>query len=162
MRSIETIHKGAQKIIEKAIRDESRAQGHYLTGKMEQSLTASTQKEGNADVMEGTAISYTKFVNEGFPAASASFKQMPFLIEYFKLRGLPEKEAVGAAAATIRVWQRDGMPTAASSRFSKNQKRIEMIQDAMKAADTVLDAYMNKAFDAAVNEQFLKEKSETI
>lgn len=162
MKSIEAIYRGGQRIIEKAIREESRAQGHYLTGAMEQSLDASNKREGDTDVLEGTAINYTKYVNEGVRAESASFKQMPFLIEYFKKRGLPEKEAVGAAAATIRVWQREGMPTAASSRFSKNRKRKQMIEDAIKHIERSLDSYMSKSFDDAVNQQFLKEKSETI
>jgi hypothetical protein len=162
MKSIEAIYRGAQKILEKAIRDESRAQGHYLTGAMEESLDANNQKQADADVLEGTAINYTKYVNEGVRAESASFKQFPFLIRYFQLRGLPEEEAKRAAAATIRVWQKEGMPTEASSRFSKNRKRKQMIEDAIKDASNALDKYMSTSLDAAVSKEFLKEKSETI
>jgi len=162
MQSIETIYRGAQKIIEAGIRKESRDQGHYLTGAMEESLDAENRKEKGADILEGVAVKYTEYVNQGLPKESASFKQFPFLVEYFKLRGLQEEEAKRAAAATIRVWQKEGMPTKASSRFSKNKKRQEMIEDAIKKVSERLNAYMSKSFDNAIHKEYIKEKSETI
>lgn len=162
MMTIKDIYEGAQRLIDQVIRKEMVDQGHHLTGAMEDSLDASVLKKGKAELMEGFAIHYTKFVNEGFPAASASYKQAPFLIDYFKKRGLEEKEAVGAAFATIKTWMRDGMPTQASKAYSSTGSRTNMIENALLGASSDVDEYMSNSFDFMVEENFQKEKSETV
>lgn len=161
MKPFDIIYRGAQKIIERAIRQESQTQGHTLTGTMETSLSAEHTSKAGEEVLEGTAVGYTSIVNDGFPASSASFKQFPFLVQYFQLRGLPEEEAKRAAAATIRVWQREGMSTKASARFSKTGKRQEMIEDAFEKAKADLDSYMDSSLNKAVDDLFKREKSGT-
>src|SRR5205085_1958203 len=104
MTTIADIYRGAESFINELLRKEIVAQGHHLTGAMEESLEAKVGKRGKAETMEGFAVLYTKFVDEGVPAASASFKQFPFLVDYFRKRGLGDQEAKGAAAATIKVW----------------------------------------------------------
>jgi hypothetical protein len=153
---LKTIYSGAEKLINQLIRKESTAQGHYLTGALEDSLTSKVVKND----LQGFAIYYTKFVDEGVPAESASMKQFPFMVRYFQKRGLEEKEAKAAAAATIHKWMKEGMSTQASKRFSKTGARQNMIEAAFTSPS--IDQYMSETFDFAVEEKYLKEKSETI
>ncbi len=162
MTTIEEIYAGAERLINQFIKKEMIDQGHHLTGAMEDSLDYTVINDGKTQTMEGFAVHYTKFVNDGVPAKSASMKQFPFLVEYFKQRGLPEKEAMGAAAATIKVWMKEGMSTQASKRFSKTGSRQNMIENAFVGNESKLDDYMTSGIDFVVEERFQKEKSETI
>lgn len=168
MTTISDIYKGALVLINQELRKEMFAQGHHLQGKMEDSLDADVLKEGKADVMQGYAVYYTKFVNEGFPPQSASFKQFPFLLDYFIKRGYPVastggKLTAGALAAmTIRKWMREGMPTQASKRFSSTGSRTNMIENAFVGAEPKIDEFMSSGLDFVVEERFQLEKSETI
>lgn len=167
--TIQDLYKGAEPLINDLLRKEMKAQGHHLTGAMEDSLGSEIFRKGKAEVMEGIAVNYTKFVNEGFPAESASFKQVPFLIEYFVKRGFPMASsnsqtttAIGMAFATVRKWMKEGMPTQSSKRFSSTGSRTNMIESAMTGAATKIDEYMTNGLDFVVEERFQKEKSETV
>ena len=92
MSTMKDVYKASEPLINEILRKEMVAQGHHLTGAMEESLSSVLSTIGNSEVMEGYAVHYAQFVNDGFPAKSASFKQLPFLIEYFVLRGHPLKE----------------------------------------------------------------------
>ena len=158
MTTVKDIYEGAVRLINNFIIKEIVAQGHRLTGKMEESLDSKIFKKGKAEVMQGFAIEYTKWVNEGFPAASASFKQVPFLIEYFKKRGYEEKEAVSFAFATVKKWMKEGMPTQASKRFSSTGSRTNMIENSFVGNKDKLNEYMGNGFEFAVTERFKKLK----
>lgn len=162
MIDIKTIYAGAAAFINQILRKESTAQGHYLTGSMEDSFEGKVVKEGKADVLNGFAVAYTQYVNEGVPPQSASFKQAPFLIRYFQQRGLPEKEATAAAFATIKVWMKEGMSTQASKRFSQTGSRQNFVENAITGNEARIDEYMSNAFDHSIDEAYRKEKSETI
>jgi hypothetical protein len=162
MIDIKTIYAGAEALITQILRKESSAQGHYLTGAMEDSFEGVSSKEGQADVLNGFAVAYTQYVNEGVPAKSASFKQAPFLIRYFQQRGLPEKEATAAAFATIKVWMKEGMSTQASKRFSQTGSRQHFVENAITGNEDKIDEYMLNSFDFAIDEAYHKEKSETL
>lgn len=169
MTTIADIFQGAERLINEIIRKEMVAQGHHLTGAMEESLSSNIYKQAKAEVMEGTAVYYTKFVDEGFPAASASFKQVPFLIEYFIKRGYPVAStnpgtltATQLAFMTVKKWMKEGMPTQASKRFSTTGSRTNMIESAFVGADSKIDEVITGGLDFVVEEYFQKEKSETI
>lgn len=169
MTTIADIYSGAERLINAFIRKEMIAQGHHLTGAMEDSLDSDVFKQKKADVMEGFSVYYTKFVNEGFPAKSASFKQIPFLVEYFIKRGFPiasttpgTTTAVQMAFATIKKWMKEGMPTQASKRFSSTGSRTNMIENSFEENRAKLDEYMSSGFDFVIDEHYRKEKSETI
>lgn len=163
MIDITQIYEGAENFINQLLRKESSAQGHFLTGALEASLDAKISKQGKADIMDGIAAYYTQYVDQGFPAESASMKQFPFMVRYFQARGLDEKEAKNAAAATIKVWMKQGgMPTQASKRFSETGSRTNMISNAMVGADAQINEYFSNAFDFAFDEKYHETKSETI
>lgn len=160
--TIQQIYQGAQVFIAQFLSTESALQGHTLTGAMEQSFTSQTSKQGTADLMEGFAVDYTQYVNDGIPAASASMKQFPFVVKYFQLRGLQEKDAKAAAAATIKTWMKQGMSTQASKQYSQTGARQNFIDAAFQGNNAQLDEYMGNTFDFAMDELYHKEKSETI
>lgn len=168
MTTIADIYKGAEAFLNDIIRREMVAQGHHLTGAMENSLEADISQDRKADIMQGFAVYYTQYVDQGFPAKSASFKQFPFLLEYFIKRGYPEKSASGEltapalAAMTIKKWMREGMPTEMSKRFSSTGSRTQMIENAFVGAAAKIDEYIGNGIDFVVEERFQMEKSETI
>lgn len=160
--NLKEIYDGAQRLLTELISDEFHKQGHTLTGKMAESITAKQKKDGRVHVLEGQAIKYTDFVNDGFPAKSASMKQFPFVKAFFILRGLGDAEAGGAAAATIKKWMKEGMSTFASRRFSKTGARQKAIEKAFSKNTSKLHNYMTNTFDFAVDELYKKEKTETV
>jgi hypothetical protein len=168
MTTIPDIYEGAERLINDILRKEIIAQGHHLTGAMEESLSAETSTKGNTEIMEGFAAFYSQFVNDGFPAQSASFKQYPFLLEYFIKRGYPVFSTSGnitagqLAAATIHKWMKEGMPTQASKRFSETGSRTNMIENAFAGNSDKIDEYIGNGLDFMVEEEFQLEKSETI
>jgi hypothetical protein len=151
-----------RKLLDDSIKKESREQGHYLTGGLERSLTATVTESADVTVLEGEVAFYANILNEGVRPEKASMKQFPFLVKYWMLRGLDEKAAGGAAAATVKKWMKEGMPTKASSRFSKTGQRKEMLTRAIgkvsKRVDTVIMGDLSKEVD----KEFLKTKSETV
>ena len=117
-------------------------QGHVLTGNLVNSLrweieTGDTKLTGKIYIAD-----YGLYVNNGVSAVNIPFsgtgsgggtsKYIQGLIRFFLLRGLGDKEAKSAAFATARKHKKEGMPTKSSSRFSKNGKRKEALDDAIK------------------------------
>lgn len=165
MTTIADIYKGAEPFLNSIIKNEMIAQGHHLTGAMEDSLDSDVKKTGKADIMEGVSVYYTQWVNDGFPASSASWKQFPFLVEYFKARGVTgenDRDAKGAAAATIQKWMKEGMPTQASKAHSSTGSRTHLVENAFAGNESKIDEYFLNGFDFVVEEKFKKEKSEKI
>ncbi len=168
MTTVKELYQGAERLINEILRQEMVDQGHHLTGAMEESLTSETKSTAKQDIMQGLAIGYTKFVDQGFPAKSASFKQVPFLIDFFVKRGFSlvarsgEFSAVAMAFATVQKWKKEGMPTRSSARFSKTGARTNMIANAFVGSASKIDNFMTDGFDFLVTEKFKKERDETI
>lgn len=160
--SIKEIYGGAFRLINELLRRELDEQGHRLTGALEDSLDATQEKDGRDYVLTGTAVDYARFVQDGFPAQSASMKQFPFVYRYFLQRGLEDQEAKRAAAATIRTWMNQGMPSVTSKAFSKTGSRTDFARNAFVGAASRIDEYMGNSFDFVVEEEFQKTKSETV
>lgn len=157
----------AAKVINARIITEFRAQGHHLTGAWEQSVTTVVADSGAT----AYANEYGGIVNTGVPADRIPYngrtghggqsKYITGLFNYFKLRGLPEKEAIRAAFATAKKHSKEGMPTAASVQYSKTGSRVRFLQTAIKNVPEA-DAIILAGVDAEVDLEFNKEKSETI
>lgn len=160
--TFEELYKGAKNLINQLLIEEFRAQGHSLTGRTEESFDGIITDERGEAVMEGIMVDYAKYVKDGFGPESATMKQFPFLVEYFQKRGYETKEAKRFAAATIKKWQQEGMSTQASKRFSKTGARQGFVESAFVGNEFKIDDYMSKSYDFMINEDYLKEKSETI
>jgi hypothetical protein len=162
MITIDDIYQGAERFINSIIRKELDDQGHTLDGTLSDSLTSRTKKTGASKVMEGMAIYYAQFVDQGVKPESASMKQFPFVKAYFIKRGFSDEQAGGFAAATIKKWMKEGMSTNASKRFSKTGARQQAIESAFVGNSNKIDDYMEKSFDFYMDELYKSTKSETI
>jgi len=172
MRSPEEILRGGAGIIEAGIKEESRAQGHYLTGGLEKSLSHIAGKFGPFRMLTGTGVSYANVLNYGVTAARVPFKEgsgagtsqyIEGLKQFFMTRkGLGEKEALSAAIATAKVHKKEGMPTRASYQYSSTGARTGMIEIAMRKVEPRLDAHIVTGFDNLVSDVFARVKSETV
>ena len=162
MSKVEDIYPGAERMINEIIRNEFIAQGHTLTGTAEASLGYQSSSTGKTDTMTGTMVDYAKYVRDGFPAESSSFRQFPFVYKYLLQRGYPDKEAKRFAAMTIRKWMKEGMSTQASKRFSSTGARQHFVESAFTGHEHEIDQYMSSSLDFLVDEEYHKEKSETI
>lgn len=160
--TIEEIYREAADFINKILRKELVDQGHHLTGALEESIAFTISKTGDINRLEGFAAHYSQFVEHGFPASSASYKQVPFLIDYFIARGLDEKEATAAAFATVTVWMKEGMPTQASKRFSSTGSRTNFVDHAFTEHAAEINKAIEVNIDKAVDELFKREKNEII
>ena len=84
------------------------------------------------------------------------------LFKYFILRGLPQNEAMSAAVRTYKKHKEEGMPTEASKRFSKTGERKHFIERTWKENEQKIDSIFDLGMDNIFNEEFKKQKSETI
>ena len=123
-------------------------QGHNLTGRLKgsfETVTTSTNSGIKADIMvEG----YGQFVDQGVKAARIPYsgrsgrggksKYIEGLKDFFIKRGRGATEALRAAFATAAKHRREGMPTRASYRFSRNGKRLGIITDEIPGIETDL------------------------
>lgn len=160
--TMEKLLKQVDAIILPQIIDELRAQGHYNTGKLEESLESEIVVKNQDGSLEGSALYYALILHHGFGPEKASFKQFPFLVEYFESKGKSEKEAKQYAAMTIRKWMKEGMPTAHSYSYSSNGERLNVISLVKKAVNGKINFAMSKGIDQIVNQKFHETKSETI
>ena len=123
----------AMKRLQADLRTELKAQGHYLTGKLNDSIDYEIEVVGDIvrAVMEcedyGLAmefgvtadkIPYTPGGNRG-----GTSKYIQGLIRFWNLRGVSGREGVRAAFATAAKHKREGLPTRASFSFSTTGAR---------------------------------------
>lgn len=78
------------------------------------------------------------------------------------MRGLDDKTAGNAAAATIKTWMKTGMSTTQSARFSQTGARQRMVEAAMLGGSVMIDEYMSASLDFMIHENYSQEKSETL
>lgn len=160
----QSILKSAASKLNKALTQELRDQGHYLTGSLENSINNyyTIEPMTRKYVLRGFALDYAKSLNEGKGPRSKSLPTIEELRKYFILRGLSVFEATQAAFLTHRRHKKEGMPTKASSRFSKTGERKKFIERAWKSNEQKIDSFMDGEMDKLVNNEYSKQKTEII
>lgn len=142
--ALDIMIKGAQR--------ELNAQGHSLTGNLINSFTKDIKIFANSmqgdiyaarhgDAMDTGIKSYKIPYERGSGAKVSKF--IDALINYWTKRGLGTIEAKRAAFATANVQKREGMPTRASYRFSRNGRRTQWKKHTIDATQNNI----SKAFD---------------
>jgi len=125
--------------LNKLIKARFSEQGHHLSGAWEASMRTEAT-ETNANVY---ANDYTGYVDRGVNAANIPFspgsgakhsKYIEALTRYVKARNMTndDKEALNIAFAIAHKHKKEGMPTGASRRFSKNGKRTDFLSDVLE------------------------------
>lgn len=107
------------------LKQELRAQGHYLTGSLEASIKSKQTTSGNKSVSEMEALEYADDLFEGVAPEHIDQADIAGLTEYAKKRfGLSGKTAIKAAIAIARKHREEGMPTKASYQYSSTGERL--------------------------------------
>jgi hypothetical protein len=130
---------------------ELRDQGHNLTGDLITSLEYRVRTTVGGIIVEFLSNNYGAYLNTGIPAYRIPYTPggrrrggtsmyIQGLIRYVERRiGLRGREAVGVAFAIARAHKREGMPTQASHRFSKNGRRTGWIDAVLKGEEKEID-----------------------
>lgn len=153
----------AAKFLNSLLIAELRDQGHYLTGALENSINTSMSIESqkNQTIVHGFALDYAIKLNN----PQHEIRNLPTvqeLIKYFLLRGLSPMNANAAAFLTRKKHLKEGMPTKASSRFSKTGIRIQFMDRVWKSNEQKIDQKMIAGMDDIFNTEVKKQKSEVI
>lgn len=165
--------KEATQIVSDIIKDDLaerlRQQGHNNTGKLIASMDAHIKFVSDSIVAGFMMNDYWGYVNSGVSAERIPYrrgsgarksKYITALIEYFKSKGLNDVTAKRAAFATATVHKREGMPTRASARFSKDGQRKGFLTNYIDNNNTI-QSLLSDSIDDAINNQ-LNEIIETI
>jgi len=111
-------------------------QGHNNTGSLLNSIDFKAYQAADTIVSDFFMNDYWNKVNYGVSASRIPYrpgsgakksKYIDALINYFLSKGYSDKESKSFAFATATIHKRDGMPTKASSRFSKTGERTGFI-----------------------------------
>lgn len=111
-------------------------QGHNNTGSLLNSIDFKAYQAADTIVSDFFMNDYWNKVNYGVSASRIPYrpgsgakkrKYIDGLINYFQSKGLSDAESKRAAFATATIHKREGMPTKASSRFSKNGERTGFV-----------------------------------
>ena len=122
------------------IRKQYALQGHILTGRLANSMRYEITQEDVRLIGKIFMEEYGLDLNNGVRAKAIPFGNNQAardyragLMRFWMLRGLSFAGAKRAAYFTHKKHREEGMPTKASSRFSKNGKRVGALDDAIKA-----------------------------
>lgn len=150
-------------LLNKALAIELKDQGHFLTGALERSINSAYRviEKSKETELNGYALEYAQDLETGQPS-NGKLPTVQELYKYFLLRGLNQTEATRAAILTQRKQAKEGMPTKASSKYSKTGERKKFITRAWKSNEQKVDSLLDSGMDDIFNEQFLKQKTETI
>ena len=108
-------------------------QGHNNTGSLLNSIDFKAYQAADTIVSDFFMNDYWNKVNYGVSASripgsgAKKRKYIDDLINYFLSKGYSDKESKSFAFATATIHKREGMPTKASSRFSKNGERTGFV-----------------------------------
>lgn len=171
--TIYQVLKKAQKTLDEALKKELRDQGHHLTGELEGSITGEITALPDGWQLIGTSLSYGQILNAGVRPDRIPFsgtggggggksQYIEGLKRFFMLRGLSEKEAQGAAFATAKKHQQEGMATDASERFSSTGTRFQFIKYAEEKVSQVCDTIVSDGIDEVVDNVYNQTASEII
>lgn len=173
MKEVVEILQDAANLVEAGLVDELRAQGHYLTGRLENSITGRLRQKGGDVAIEGESLYYAGILHHGVrpdrvpytPGAktgAGTSRYIQGLMTYFKLRGLGEEEAKRAAFATAAKHKKEGMPTSGSYAYSQTGKRKDFITDTSEKVNGRLTGIMSGGIESLVSGKFNETKSEII
>ena len=123
-------------LIKQDISTKLKEQGHNNTGSLLNSISYKITQTADSIITDFYMNNYGNIVDFGVRANRIPYrrgsgakksKYIDGLINYFQSKGLSDEESKRAAFATATIHKREGMPTKASSRFSKNGERTGFV-----------------------------------
>lgn len=160
------ILQSAAALLNRAFKKAFQEQGHTLTGGWERSVLGTVKAnelKGEANfyggiLNAGTTPGRIPFGGKGSKKTGRASKYIQGLISYWKLRGLSDKEAIRAAFATAHKQKVEGMPTAASNRFSATGKRTAFVASVEQSVGKEVDNLVLNGLDRVLNETLKEPK----
>ena len=121
-------------LIKQDISTKLKEQGHNNTGSLLNSISYKITQTADSIITDFYMNNYGNIVDFGvranrIPYRRGSGKKSKYidgLINYFQSKGLSDAESKRATFAAANVHKQDGMPTKASSRFSKQVKEQDL------------------------------------
>lgn len=144
----------ALKYVADTAKAELRRQGHYLTGKTEQSFEIQIDKGVDTEIgrilVDVQAIYLDKGVKPervpyGGGGGGGKSKYIEALLEYVKRRkpGISDREAKGFAFAIARKAKQTGHPTPGSYAFSQSGQRLGWIESTADQVENNIEQLLN-------------------
>jgi hypothetical protein len=150
--------------LQRSFRDELKAQGHNLTGKLSDSIIYDIEKDSDTVTAKMYIENYGLSVEFGVPAnripysgrtgSGGTSKYIQGLIRFWELRGLSGRNATSAAFATAAKHKKEGMPTRSSFGFSSTGERTGFIKRAIEAQTPKIQGAIEHKFGAILQLQF--------
>jgi hypothetical protein len=154
------IAEGLMSIFQQSIKRKAILRGHSDRGDMVNSIVYELSEAGDTVTATMYGNNYSVYVNYGVAAGRVKYP-IKVMIDYLKRKGLPEKEATSAAWATRAIHKKEGMPTKASARFSKDGKRTHFVNDgfdeAMDEAIRYFEETTNNTIEVTISGIFKSE-----
>jgi hypothetical protein len=151
------------------LREKLRAQGHRLTGALEQSLQFVIKETGGGVLCTMYGADYSIFLEKGVAASNIPFtpgrrgnggtsQYITGLIIFWQNRGLSGRDEIGAAFATATKHSREGMPTRASYRFSSDGTRLgfaaTVLSETENEMTTIIETKYGYYLELTIGEAF--------
>lgn len=167
----------ANTVLVNELRNEFAAQGHHLTGALEDSIHGVVSEysdywiESEGNRLQGYALFYGNILDKGVSPERVPFQEgsgaihskfIDALIGYFEARGHSAKDAKSYAFATAKVMKQKGMPTPGSMSYSSTGQRTDFINNMNNKMTTTIDPIILNGINELVHIEFNKTKSETI
>lgn len=144
----------ALKYIADAAKAELRAQGHYLTGKTEQSFEQQIDKQVDKEIGRILVDVHAIYLDKGIKpervpyrrgSGAKSSKYIEALLEYVKRRkpGISDREAKSFAFAIANKAKQEGHPTYDSFSYTKNFRRMGWIEATTDAVEDNIEQILN-------------------
>lgn len=134
-----------------------KAQGHYNTGKLANSIYDEIDIIGTTIVSSFYYEDYGEFIDKGIAAGRIPYKRgsgaksskyIDGLVSFFKGKGLSETNSKRAAFATANAQTREGMPTRGSYAYSNDGTRTGFVNTVIFENSNLLDSLFDDAVAA--------------
>jgi len=142
-----------------------KAQGHYMNGAVVREADFVLETKLNSLDLSIFMFPYGGYIESGVSASNIPYsgnsgsggtsKYIQALIGYaMKRMSLPDQKAKQVAFAIATKQKREGMPTAASKRFSSTGKRTMWIEDTMKRNESKIQELLFEYVDIVFTTTF--------
>jgi hypothetical protein len=130
------------------------AQGHRNTGALEKSIKVDVKLEGRKIVGEVSGLDYIDYINRRTRHSRVAGAQVAGLFQWWKAKGLSDKDARSAAFATAVNQVKYGSPTPGAFRYTTNGKRTGAIQAAFGNVGADIGQQLATAANATITAAF--------
>ena len=159
--ALNTLSSEVAEIVLISVKAELEAQGHKMTGDLYNSIKYEIRSEASKVIIDYSFLDYGMVQNYGIKADRIPFsagsgakksKYIDGLVKFVQNRmGKSGKEAERIAFAIARKHKTEGMPTKGSTKFSKNGRRTNWINEGIAEATPKVNEAISKYFPMVID-----------